>query len=271
MRLGNEEYVISLVIVSSLLAIVTVPAWLLLLGPRFDRLEALDPATVAAVLGKSFLLPMLLGIAVRWIMPDASARLSDVLLKFVGIVFSACALLLLATHWQVVGAILGDRSWRSAASRLPRYASGTDGRSGPERSNRARSHLRDTTRRCGHGDRGCHARASHRRADRGLHAGFGAGDHSVHEVARPGNCGRAAAFELMRPKESTIRRNCMHNLRLLLSSIAIGLVGGAPSRATKTGTTEIETGRGRSWARSRRPTRITTRSRWKAGTTISES
>ena len=57
MRLGNEEYVISLVIVSSLLAILTVPAWLLLLGPHFDRLEALDPATVAGVLGKSFLVP----------------------------------------------------------------------------------------------------------------------------------------------------------------------------------------------------------------------
>jgi len=93
--------------VSSLLAIVTVPAWLLLLEPHIDRLDALDPATVATVLGKSFLLPMLLGIAVRWFMPDASARLSDVLLKFVGIAFSACALLLLATHWQVVGAILG--------------------------------------------------------------------------------------------------------------------------------------------------------------------
>ena len=107
MRLGNEEYVISLVVVSSLLAIVTVPAWLLLLGPHFDRLHTLDPATVAGVLGKSFLLPMLLGIAVRWFLPDASARLSDVLLKFVGVVFSACALLLLATHWQVVGAVLG--------------------------------------------------------------------------------------------------------------------------------------------------------------------
>jgi BASS family bile acid:Na+ symporter len=107
MRLGNEEYVVSLVVVSSLMAIVTVPAWLLLLGPRFTRLEMLDPATVAGVLGKSFLLPMLSGIAVRWFLPDASARLSDLLLKVVGIVFSACALALLATHWQVVGAILG--------------------------------------------------------------------------------------------------------------------------------------------------------------------
>ena len=35
MRLGNEEYVISLVVVSSLLAIVTVPVWLLLLGSAF--------------------------------------------------------------------------------------------------------------------------------------------------------------------------------------------------------------------------------------------
>jgi len=107
MRFGNEEYVVSLAIVSSLLAIVTVPAWLLLLGPSFDRLHTLDPAIVAGVLGKSFLLPMLLGMAVHWFRPEASARLADMLLKFVGIVFSACALALLATHLPVVGAILG--------------------------------------------------------------------------------------------------------------------------------------------------------------------
>jgi bile acid:Na+ symporter, BASS family len=70
-------------------------------------LDTLDPATVAGVLGKSFLLPMLLGIAIRWFLPGASARLSDVLLKVVGIIFSACAIALLMTHWQVVGAILG--------------------------------------------------------------------------------------------------------------------------------------------------------------------
>ena len=37
MRFGNDEYAISLVVVSSLLAIVTVPAWMALLGPHFDR------------------------------------------------------------------------------------------------------------------------------------------------------------------------------------------------------------------------------------------
>ena len=58
-------------------AIVTVPAWLLLLGPRFTRLDTLDPATVASVLGKSFLLPMLLGIAVRGFLPDVSARYTN--------------------------------------------------------------------------------------------------------------------------------------------------------------------------------------------------
>jgi bile acid:Na+ symporter, BASS family len=107
MRLGNEQYVISLVVVSSLLAILTVPAWLLLLGPRFDRLDTLDPLTVAGVLGKSFLLPMLLGIVVHWVLPNASARISELLLKVVGIIFSACALTLLAIHYQVIGAIMG--------------------------------------------------------------------------------------------------------------------------------------------------------------------
>ena len=49
---------------------------------------------------------MLLGVAVRWFPPDASARLSDALQKVVGVVFSACARALLVMHRRVVGAIL---------------------------------------------------------------------------------------------------------------------------------------------------------------------
>jgi BASS family bile acid:Na+ symporter len=107
MRLGNEEYVFSLVVISSLLAIVTVPAWLTVLEPQFPRLDTVEPAKVAVVLGKSFLLPLLLGMAARWLLRDASDRVSDALLKAVGIVFSACALTLLATHWQLIAAIFG--------------------------------------------------------------------------------------------------------------------------------------------------------------------
>ncbi len=107
MRLGNEEYVFSLVVISSLLAIVTVPVWLTVLEPQFPRLEAVDPGTVAIVLGKSFLLPLLLGMAGRWLLRGASDRVSDALLNAVGVVFSACALTLLATHWQLIAAIVG--------------------------------------------------------------------------------------------------------------------------------------------------------------------
>ena len=107
MRLGNEEYVFSLVVISSLLAIVTVPAWLAVLEPQFPRLDTVEPAKVAVVLGKSFLLPLLLGMAARWLLRDASDRVSDALLKAVGIVFCACALTLLATHWQLIAAIVG--------------------------------------------------------------------------------------------------------------------------------------------------------------------
>ncbi len=107
MRLGNEEYVFSLVVVSSLLAILTVPAWLTVLEPQFTRLDTVDAGKVAVVLGKSFLLPLLLGMAARWLLRDASDRVSDALLKAVGVVFSACALTLLVTHWQLIAAIFG--------------------------------------------------------------------------------------------------------------------------------------------------------------------
>jgi hypothetical protein len=66
MKLGREGYVFSLVVTSSLLAVVAVPAWLEGLGTLFGREADLDPAAVALVVAKAFLAPLVLGMLLRW-------------------------------------------------------------------------------------------------------------------------------------------------------------------------------------------------------------
>jgi BASS family bile acid:Na+ symporter len=98
MFLGRDAYVVSLVITSSLLAIILVPAWLAVIAPLYGRTAHLAPADVARVILPSFLAPLALGMMVRWLAPDFSARWADRLLAIVSAIFAGAALILLAMH-----------------------------------------------------------------------------------------------------------------------------------------------------------------------------
>ena len=74
LRIGDGAYIFSLVLLSSLLAIVVVPAWLALLGPHFRSPLELAPSEVAWVLAKSFLLPLAAGMLLRWWLPAFAPR-----------------------------------------------------------------------------------------------------------------------------------------------------------------------------------------------------
>lgn len=102
MFLGREPYVFSLVVLSSLLAIVIVPAWLALLGPMFGVQRVLESNEVALVLAKAFFLPLVAGMLFRWLFPQLAERLADRLLGIVGAVFMVCVLLLLALQWTLL-------------------------------------------------------------------------------------------------------------------------------------------------------------------------
>ena len=102
---GSEAYVFSLLVISSALAIVMVPAWVGLLGRHFDVAAQIAPSTVAVALGKAFLLPLALGMALRAIFPRLGVRLSERLIAGAGVVLGVCALLLLATHAELLTSI----------------------------------------------------------------------------------------------------------------------------------------------------------------------
>lgn len=100
--IGDGAYIFSLVVISSVLAIILVPVWLALLGPLFPRLPLLAPEEAALVLAESFFLPLLAGMLVRRLFPKVAALMAGRLIGLAGIVLALSALALLAVHWHVV-------------------------------------------------------------------------------------------------------------------------------------------------------------------------
>lgn len=102
MHLGEGGYIFSLVVVSSLLAIITVPAWVAVLAPLFGRTSSLAPGDVAPVVLRSFVAPLALGMLLRGLAPRWLESASDRLIEITGGVVAICALAFLATRWTVL-------------------------------------------------------------------------------------------------------------------------------------------------------------------------
>lgn len=96
---GAGPYIFSLVFTSSLLAMVLVPLSFLGLASFFEVPVATPAVEVAAVIGKSFLLPLAAGMVTRKLVPE---RLRDqvmpVLTAAAAILLVLCTVLLLATN-----------------------------------------------------------------------------------------------------------------------------------------------------------------------------
>jgi BASS family bile acid:Na+ symporter len=100
---GDPSYVFSLIINTSLLAIVTVPASLHILAETIslDTTEV-TAAHVAGVILKTFLLPLGTGMLLRWVAPALAERIGEPLLKIAGIVMVLCAIIALASNFHLV-------------------------------------------------------------------------------------------------------------------------------------------------------------------------
>jgi BASS family bile acid:Na+ symporter len=101
-KLGGGAYPFSLVVVSSLLAIVLVPAWVGLLGRHFGRDLDVSSATAATLIAKAFLAPLAAGMVLRLASPELCERASDLLMKIAGGVLTLAGLLLLAVNWRLL-------------------------------------------------------------------------------------------------------------------------------------------------------------------------
>lgn len=100
---GDPSYVLSLIVTTSLLAIITVPVSLHFLArSTFFEIAPDVPHlwNVAVVILKSFLLPLGLGMAIRLVAPALAERYADLLLKVSGAVMALIAVvaLILGIH-----------------------------------------------------------------------------------------------------------------------------------------------------------------------------
>lgn len=100
--IGDGAYIFSLVVISSVLAVVLVPLWLALLGPMFPRLPSLAPERTAVVLAGSFFLPLVAGMVVRRVLPKVAAWTAARLIGLAGIAMALGAVGLLILNWHVV-------------------------------------------------------------------------------------------------------------------------------------------------------------------------
>jgi BASS family bile acid:Na+ symporter len=102
---GDDGYVVSLVLLSSVLAIVLVPLWVWILRAHFGVSSEIRLTTVALVLAKVFLAPLLAGMLVHAARPQWAKAAADAVLLVGGAVLTAAAVALLAINWPLLADI----------------------------------------------------------------------------------------------------------------------------------------------------------------------
>jgi len=113
-KFGGTTFTVSLVVVTSLVAIVVVPIWIGALARHFDVAVELSPLTVAWMIVKAFLLPLAIGMAIGAIAPKLAGRFAGPLAAIAGLALTIGSLVLLALHWDV----FLDVHWEGVASLL---------------------------------------------------------------------------------------------------------------------------------------------------------
>ncbi len=98
-RLGNDAYIYSLVVTSSVLALVAVPAFVTLLARRFG-VDADLPVEAAIV--KTFVVPLGTGTLIRVLFPRVGNHAAGVIGSVAGVALAVSALVLVATHWRLL-------------------------------------------------------------------------------------------------------------------------------------------------------------------------
>jgi BASS family bile acid:Na+ symporter len=98
MGLGSSDYAESLLVNTSLLAVVVVPLWLAVIGAIMGTDRMLGPVEAAKVLATGFALPLIAGLAARRFLGDKADATSEAVQTYGSVLLLVCGGLLLFTN-----------------------------------------------------------------------------------------------------------------------------------------------------------------------------
>lgn len=99
---GDSAYGFSLVVVSSLLAVVVTPVWVALLARRFGVSAEISWWDAASAIGIAFLIPLVIGMALGKAFPAFSGWFADRFSAVAALAMTAASVVLLVGNWQVL-------------------------------------------------------------------------------------------------------------------------------------------------------------------------
>lgn len=104
----REAYVYGLLVATALLAALLVPLTLAILDALFGRNMRIEPAEVARIVALTVLIPLALGIAVRYWSPGRAERLSSLASGLGTVLLVVAGVPLLVLVWPAAAALIGD-------------------------------------------------------------------------------------------------------------------------------------------------------------------
>ena len=104
-KFDGGAYAFSLVITSSLLAIVVVPAWVAWLAWHFEVAAEISALAVAKAMTMAFFLPLAAGMVLRLVAPALAERLAEKAGVIAGVMLAVIGAGLLVTHWELLLAV----------------------------------------------------------------------------------------------------------------------------------------------------------------------
>jgi bile acid:Na+ symporter, BASS family len=107
--IGGTGYMLSLVAISSIVAVFAVPIWIEALKPLYAIGADVAPLDVAKAIARAFVAPLLIGMLVHRQWPETAAQLSEWILAIGSIALGVCSLALIGLH----GELLLEIGWPS--------------------------------------------------------------------------------------------------------------------------------------------------------------
>src|SRR5262249_27600664 len=105
---ANTSYAVSLVVMAALLALITIPLSITILGSVFGVPLTVSPSLIFGVVGGAMLLPLIVGVAIRRFSSTFADRIAHPINRIGGILLVLGLLPVLFKSWPAMKDLLGN-------------------------------------------------------------------------------------------------------------------------------------------------------------------